>query len=274
MPCPRFGPTEQFVLLYVRGHGMPCPYTVGLENQGATGARIPQVIPVKQFFVVLFCALALCLTTSCQRAATPPPFDVVALVGLPIDEITKKLGAPQTSTAPNQKSWTKGETTLTATFKPRSGRVTELVLVARAPENAVRDGEQTQLLEAGKLKPDDARYSVDWVEAPERPLYYNGVRIVPAPRTYQVQLRVTGPPDMLQISYAMAGATPPSDTFLTIAPWDITATLPDDATVQLSARTARYGTIASSPIVAEIVVDGKVVAIKKVSVVANCDWEL
>ena len=229
---------------------------------------------MKSFFAVLLCAFVLCLTTSCQRAPAPPPFDVVALVGLPIDEITKKLGAPAASTDPNQKTWKRGEATLTATFKPRNGRVTELILLARAPENAVRDSEQSQLLDAGNLKPDDARYSVDWIEAPERPLYYNGVRIVPAPRTYQVQLRVSGPRDMLQISYSLPGANPPTETLLTVAPWDITATVPDDTSIQLSARTAQYGAIASSPIVAEITVDGKVVQTKKVSVVANCDWEL
>ena len=233
---------------------------------------------MKQFVAALFCALALCLTTSCQRAATPPPFDVAALVGLPIDEVSARLGAPQTSpeaaSNPNQKTWKKGDASLTATFKPLSGRVTELILVARAPENAVRDGEQSQILGDGNLKQNDARYSVDWIEAPERPLYYNGVRIVPAPRTYQVQLRVSGPPDMLQISYALPGAAPPSDTFLTIAPWDVKATVPDDTRVQLIARVAQFGAIASSPIVAEIVVDGKVVASRKVSVVASCEWEL
>ena len=230
--------------------------------------------PVKSLFSVFICALVLCLTTSCQRAATPPPFDVAALVGLPIDEIAKKLGAPQTATDPNQKTWTKDGATLNVTFKPRSGRVTELTLIGRAPENAVRENEQNQLLGDGNLKPNDARYSVDWIEAPERPLYYNGVRIVPAPRTYKVQLRVSGPSDLLQVAYALPGANPPSETFITIAPWDIVATVPDNTQIQLSARTARYGTIATSPILAEILVDGKVVESKKVSVIANCDWEL
>ena len=219
-------------------------------------------------------ALSLTTLSGCQRAATPPPFDVAALVGLPLDEITKKLGAPTSSPAANQKTWSHGAATLTATFKPLSGRVTEMTLIARPPESAVRDGEQNQLLADGELKPDDARYSVDWIEAPNRPLFYNGVRIVPAPRTYQVQLRISGPSDMLQISYSLPGADPPTETFLTVAPWDIAATLPDDTPIQLSARVAQYGAIASSPIVAEILVDGQVVASKKASVVANCAWEL
>ncbi len=231
---------------------------------------------MQPFRSALLCLTLLCLAMlgGCQKAPAPPPFDVPALIGLPVGEIEKKLGAPTTSSDPNQKTWTRGDATLSATFKPISGRVTELRLIARTPENAVRDNEQSELLGAGQLKSDDARYSVDWIEAPERPLYYNGVRIVPAPRTYQVQMRVTGPSDMLQISYSLPGANPPSQTFLTVAPWDVTATVPDDTQIQLIARTAQDGAIASTPIVAEILVNGKVVQNKKASVVASCGWEL
>ena len=235
---------------------------------------------MKSFLAALLCAFALGLfaLSGCQKAPAPPPFDVPALIGLPAIELVKTLGAPaalSTDTAnPNQRSWTRDGATLTATFKPVSGRVTELILIARAPENAVRDGAQTELLETGKLQQNDARYSVDWIEAPERPLYFNGVRIVPAPRTYKVQVRVTGPAEMLQISYSLPGATPPSEALVTFAPWDATATVPDDAQIQLSARIAQDGAIARTPIVAEILVDGKVVQNKKASVVASCAWEL
>lgn len=235
---------------------------------------------MKFLFTTLIFAFALSLTmlSGCRKAPAPPAFDVPALIGLPVGELVKKLGAPTASptasTIPNQSLWKRGEATLTATFKPVSGRVTELTLIAGPAENAVRDGAQSELLEAGKLKQSDARYSVDWIEAPERPLYFNGMRIVPAPRTYKVQVRVTGPAEMLQISYSLPGANPPSETFLTVAPWDATATMPDDAQIQLSARTAQSQSIASTPIVAEIVVDGKVVASKKASVVASCAWEL
>ena len=226
----------------------------------------------------LIYALALLLSvftlSGCQNAPAPPAFDVPTLIGLPIGDLVEKLGAPSVSTDPNQRIWKKGDATLTATFKPVSGRVTEMNLIARAPENAVRDGAQTELLDAGKLKQNDAHYNVDWIEAPERPLYFNGIRIVPAPRTYKVQIRVTGPSEMLQIAYSLPGATPPSETFATIAPWDATATVPDDMQIQLSARTAQDMMLASTPILAEILVDGKVVASKKASVVANCAWEL
>lgn len=224
-------------------------------------------------FLPLLVLCALCLA-SCRQAPVPPPFDVPALIGLPIAQVEGKLGAPgnAATATTNQKTWTKNGATLTATFKPLSGRVTELTLIEAS--EAVRDGEQQKLLKAGQLAQADARYSVDWIEATDRPLFYQGVRIVPAPRTYQVQLRLSGPPEMLQVGYAMSGATPPGETFLTIAPWDVSATLADDAQIQLSARLAQSQMPANTPILVEILVDGKVVASKKASIVASCDYEL
>lgn len=230
---------------------------------------------MKSFLGALICAFALSLTTlsGCQRAATPPPFDVAALVGLPIEKVRTQLGGVGLSQRLGEETWTREETNLTAQFK-RNGRVTAFTLISREPKNAVGESAQTELLDAGKLKQNDARYSLEYLEAPDRPLFYNGVRIVPAPRTYQVQIRVSGPIEMLQISYSLPGATPPSETFVTFAPWDATATVPDDAQIQLSARTAQDQTIARTPILAEILVDGKVVQNKKASVVASCAWEL
>ncbi len=225
------------------------------------------------FFCCLF-ALSLATLSGCHKAPVPPPFDVPALIGLPIDQVTQRLG-PATNAAtatPNQKIWTKNGATLTATFKPSNGRVTELTLVSA--DGIVRDGEQSTLLKIGQLVASDKRYSTDWIEAPDKPLYFNGVRIVPAPRTYKVQLRVSGPPEMLQVGYAMSGANPPGENMLTIAPWYIDATLADDAQIQLSARLAQSQLPANTPIIVEIVVDGKVVASKKASVVAVCSYEL
>ncbi len=215
-------------------------------------------------------ALTLATLSGCQRAPAPPPFDVPALIGLPVAQVEQKLGVPATQTA-NQKTWTKDDATLTTTFKPVSGRVTELTL---ASSETVREEKQSELLQPGQLKPEDKRYSVDWIEAPDVAMSYNGVRIVPAPRTYKVEVRVNGPQQMLQVSYALSGANPPGETFLTIAPWYQSAVLADDATVQLSARLAQSRLPAETPIVAEILVDGKVVASKKASVVATCEWEL
>ena len=227
---------------------------------------------MKSLRLALLCLTICCLTVlgGCRQPPAPPPFDVPAIIGLPIAQVEQKLGAPSGKTGDNQKTWTKNGATLTATFRP-NGRVTELTLTG---EQTVRDGEQEQLLEAGQIKQGDARYSVDWIEAPDRPLYYNGARITPAPRTYQVQLRVTGATEMLQVGYSMSGAQPPAETFFTIAPWDQTATLTDDAHIELGARLTQSGMLAATPIVAEILVNGKVVASKKASVVATCSYDL
>ncbi len=232
-----------------------------------------------KFRVLFLCFIVLSLATlsGCRKAPVTPPFDVPALIGLPIEQVAQRLGpatnAPNAATAtPNQKSWTKNGATLTATFKPSNGRVTELTLVSA--DETVRDGEQNTLLAIGQLAASDKRYSTDWIEAPDRPLYYNGVRIVPAPRTYKVQLRVSGPPEMLQVGYAMSGANPPGENILTIAPWYVDATLADDAQIQLSARLAQRQMPANTPIIVEILVDGKVVASKKASIVAICNYEL
>ena len=242
---------------------------------------------MKSFFIVLLCIVALGLSTlsGCRKAPAPPPFDVPALIGLPIAEVTRTLGAPDgaSGAAPGtipggadaanatQKVWTRGGAKLTVNFKPVSGRVTDLSLVA---DKSVRDGEQNELLALGRLKQGEARYSTDLIEAPDLALGYNGVRITPAPRTYKVQLRVTGPSELLQVGYTMSGATPPGENVLTIAPWDVSATLPDGATIQLSAHLAQGQMLASTPMIAEILVDGKVVASKKASVIATCAWEL
>ena len=243
------------------------------ENALAFAPNFRHEVPFMKFRVIFCCLFALCFwaLSGCRRPPAAPPFDVPALIGLPMEQVEAKLG--KSATLPNnQKSWAKNGATLTATFKPNNGRVTELTLIDAS--ETVRDGEQQTLLKAGKLAPSDARYSTDYIEAPDRPLYYNGVRIVPAPRTYQVQLRLSGPPQLLQVGYAMSGANPPGEEFLTLAPWDVSATLADNAQIQFGARLAQSQMPANSPIVVEILVDGKVVASKKASIVANCSYEL
>ena len=210
----------------------------------------------------------------CNRASAPPPFDVPALIGQPIESVTKVLGAPAQSDA-NSKTWTRQGVTLSATFKPNNGRVTALTLTSREAKDAVRDGEQDKLLGPGTLKSSDPRYSVDWIEAPDRPLYYNGVRVVPAPKTYAVELRVSGSQfTMLQLSYSIGGPQPQAQTVLTPAPWNLKADVPDDAQISLQTRLVKAYAPGLAPTTVEILVDGHVVASKTASVVAFCQAEL
>ena len=221
------------------------------------------------------CALTLCALTlgGCKRAPAPPPFDVPALVGQPIEALTKILGAPAQSDA-TSKTWMRADVTLSATYKP-NGRVTALTLTSRDAKDAVREGEQDKLLQPGTLKSSDPRYSVDWIEAPDKPLYYNGVRVVPAPKTYAVELRVSGSQStMLQLSYSIGGPQPQSQSLLTIAPWNLKANVPDDTQIMLQTRLVKAYAPGQSPTTVEIVVDGQVVASKTASVVAFCQTEL
>ena len=222
---------------------------------------------MKLFFAALFCLFL----TGCQRAPTPPPFDVPALIGQPIESLTQQLGAPAQSGA-QTRSWTRDGTTLTATFKPGNGRVLALELLARDADHALREGEQNTLLEAGQLQSGAPNYSTDWIEAPDKPLFYVGVRVVPTPKTYQVEVRVSGPKTaVLQIAYVLGAQ---SDVTQTIAPWNQTATLADDAKISLEARLAESRVPVGTPITVEIWVDGKSVVSATKSVVARCEYEL
>ena len=214
----------------------------------------------KLCFVLRFVlALLLCCTLSgCRAAPTPPPFNVPALIGQPIATLTQTLGAPA-QTGANQSSWLRDGATLTAQFKP-NGRVTQLDLVSREPDRAVREGEQDKLLEPGQIPANATGYNLDYIEAPDRPLYYTGVKITPAPRTYKVELHLTGSQALLETNYALFGPQPQSEKFLTIAPWNLSAQLPDDAQIRLSARLFKRLTSEPVQIKVEIVVDGKAVA--------------
>lgn len=204
------------------------------------------------FVLLLCCGLCGC------RAPAAPPFNVPALIGQPIIALTQTLGAP-TGQSAGQNVWTRDGATLTAQFKP-NGRVTVLTLISRQNDNAVSDGQQNRLLEPGRIPPNASGYSLDWIEAPDRPLFYTGVKITPAPRSYKVELRLSGSSAMVQARYALTGPQPQSETFLTIAPWNLTATLPDDASIQLSARLFKNLTPGTLEMKVEIVVDGHVVA--------------
>lgn len=205
--------------------------------------------------------LAFCLSLSlagCNRAPAPPPFDVPALIGQPIDAVTQRLGAPTAQSA-GERSWTREGTTLSAQFRP-NGRVTALTLTSREADRAVREGEQEKLLQPGRLPANAPGYSLEWIEAPERPLFYTGVKITPAPRNYKVELRLSGGSAMVEASYALGGPAPQAETFLTIAPWNLEATLPDDATIQFQSRLYKKRMPGAAPMKVEILVDGKVVA--------------
>lgn len=209
-------------------------------------------------------AVGACLLSGCRSRPTGPVWDVPALVGQPIDAVKQKLGAPQEETAPDpsqgQSIWRHDETTLTAKWRTGNKRVTEWTLVSRDESHAVREEDHAALLVPGQLKENDSRYSLDWIEAPERPLFYTGVRVTPALKNHPVIIRLSGSPALVQLTYAITGAQPQGETILTIAPWEQTFDLPDDTQVALRATLVKPIGASQPNMKLEIISDGRVAA--------------
>ncbi len=159
-----------------------------------------------------------------------------------------------------QSVWTRGDVTLSATWKSGNRRVTQWNLVSRGDDNALRDGETAPLLRPAQLKENDPNYSTEWIESSTKPLFYKGVKIVPAPKNHPVTLRVSGSTAMLGVAYQMSGAGGKSDDIMTIPPWEIAANLPDDATISVSAHIYKVLGREAFQMKIEIIADGKVVA--------------
>ena len=200
----------------------------------------------------------------CHSRSSGPLWDVPALVGQPIDRVEQTIGSPPSAAgavaALQQSTWKRGDSTLSATWKPANKRVTSWTLMSRDDAHAVSEEERNVLLLPGQLKENDPRYSLDWIEAAERPLFYTGVRVVPAPRNHLVVLRLSGSPSLVQVSYTISGAQAKTDTTLTIAPWEETFTLPDDSQIALSAIFLQATGAGKNDMKIEIVADGKTVA--------------
>jgi len=218
---------------------------------------------MKRFFRIFACAIIFCILASgCGARDDGPAFDVPALLGKNIDEVSAILGAPSAdnpneSGAP-QRVWDKGGKTLTVTWKPSSKRVVDFALIARADENALSEEEKAKLLSVGQLPENDARYSLEWIEAKERPLFYVGARVVPAPQTHNVVLKLTGSEALVKMSYQPAPAT--GGAIVDLLPREFAFTAPDDTHISLAAELEKnLGRVGVFEMKGEIRVDGKLV---------------
>lgn len=218
-----------------------------------------RVIPAP--LVLSGCVLVL---SGCHSRPATPAWDVPALVGQPIDAVKRKLGTPQEEAAPDassgQSTWRRDGTTLSAKWRTGNKRVTEWTLVSRDEAHAVREEEHAALLLPGQLKENDARYSLDWLETPERPLFYNGVRVIPALKNHTVVLRLSGSPALVQLSYSITGPQSKGEEILVIAPWEETFTLPDDCQLSLAVALAKTIAPGQPNMKIEIVSDGRVLS--------------
>lgn len=205
--------------------------------------------------------------SGCHSQPGGPVWKMPEFLGQPIGVAKQKIGAAQSETAPDgnpgaldekQSRWQQDDATLTALWKTGNGRVREWTLISRDEAHALREEERGRLLEAGNLVENDPLYSIDWIEAGGSPLFYTGVRVVPAPKNHAVTLRLSGPPNVVQISYETTGAGGKSD-FVTVAPWEQAFTLPDDTKITLSAALVKALSPGKTDFKLEIVADGKVV---------------
>ncbi|RYG68378.1 hypothetical protein EON80_11790 [bacterium] len=185
-------------------------------------------------------------------------------MGKNIDDVEKSIGKPQNRNMGtidvNTDTWQKENVTLTATWKTGSRRVTKFQLISRDSSSALREGETADLLLPGGLMPNNPAYTIDWIEASNRPLFYVGADIIPAPKSHEVEIRVGGSSALAQIAYQITSAGGKNENFLAATPWDTKLTLPYDAAVSVSAdlfKALGKGTVGLK---VEILVDGKVVA--------------
>jgi hypothetical protein len=227
--------------------------------------RVLNSCPTLRVGLVL-CAL-LALIGCGPKQPTGPVFDVPSLIGKKMPEVEKQLGAAaetQDSGDSARKTWRKEGHVLTAEYLKRNGRVTSWMLAPEDAKQAVKEEEKSNFLKLAKLQENDARYSFDWVEDPEQALRFSGVRVTPAPVTYKITLRVAGSQSLVGVQYSVSGnsAENPSETFLTMPPWDMQLSAATGATIKILARPYESPQMPSttlSKVSVEILVNDKVV---------------
>jgi len=115
-------------------------------------------------------------TQAVQSDAPTYAFDIPSLLGQDIDALKQTLGTPTEDTEPTaaqlqfgtdtwEKSWTKGEYDLMATYDVKTKKVVDLFLSTNT-DAAFESFEDTDnILKVGNLKENDSRYGVEFVKA-------------------------------------------------------------------------------------------------------------
>lgn len=121
-------------------------------------------------------------TETQQEVASVHAFDIPALLGKDIDALKQTLGTPSYDTEPNaaqlqlgtdtwEKSWTKGEYDLMATYDVETKEVVDLFLGASSDAAFKRFEDTDYILATGNLSGNDSRYLVEFVKAKNGPGY-------------------------------------------------------------------------------------------------------
>ena len=117
-----------------------------------------------------------------QEVASVHVFDIPALLGKDIGALEKTLGTPSNDTEPTatqlelgtdtwEKSWTKGEYSVMATYDVKTKKVIDLFLGADSDAAFKRFEDTNNILAAANLSRSDSRYSVEFVKARNGPGY-------------------------------------------------------------------------------------------------------
>jgi hypothetical protein len=84
------------------------------------------------------------------------------------------------------KGFVKDGQALWVTWKKSNKRVISFLLEPDPAAEPVNEEKRGRLLRAGNLQESDTRYTVEWVEAADKPLFYSGVKVIPQPVQHQV----------------------------------------------------------------------------------------
>jgi len=111
-----------------------------------------------------------------QPAAPAYAFDIPSLLGQDIDALKQTLGAPTEDSEPTaaqlqlgtdtwEKSWTKGEYDLMATYDVKTKKVVDLFLSTNTDAAFASFKDTDNILKIGNLEKSNSRYSVEFVKA-------------------------------------------------------------------------------------------------------------
>jgi hypothetical protein len=222
---------------------------------------------VLETHLALCTVILLCAITGCgQKQPEGPSFDVPSLVNKKIGEVETQLGAAETTDAGSdsaRKMWRRQGHTLTAEYLKRNGRITTFTLAPEDATQSFKEEEKAEFLKTGTLREGDARYSLDWIEDNDKVFNFSGVRVTPAPVTYQVTLRVTGSQNLVTVNYAVSGSSTnnPAEQFLTMPVWETTLSAVTGTVIKITAapvNTPQMRTTDNTKVTAQILVNGKV----------------
>ncbi|MDQ3814221.1 MAG: hypothetical protein M3347_09760 [Armatimonadota bacterium] len=219
-------------------------------------------------------ALLLILSFGCGSSrSSGPVFDIPALLDKKIAQVEAALGPPAANaTTPAvpattatgvelaRKTFQKDGQTLVVTYAKHNGEVAKFEI--SSDSRMLKEEKKKDFLRIGNLKEDDPRYTVNYVEATDKPFYYTGVEVLVKPVEHQVKLRVIGSSDLVMVNYELrppGGEVKAEKDLLTLPPWEVSASAVSGTQVSISGVLFGRPRTRSPKFTLQILLDGKVV---------------